>query len=120
MRGDLLQRAFPLSPRRCLIFSAAGGYGKDASGTKKVSHGALARSTMSIPASRAFQKGDRIMATDTRRTAKARAANAMKRPEPGNDALFRLLVESVSDYAIISLDAKGIVTTWNTGAERVA
>jgi len=32
---------------------------------------------------------------------------------------FRLLVESVVDYAIFMLDAKGIVTTWNLGAERI-
>jgi PAS domain S-box-containing protein len=43
----------------------------------------------------------------------------MNPPEPGDDALFRLLVESVRDYAIITLDPKGLVTTWNTGAERI-
>jgi len=32
---------------------------------------------------------------------------------------FRLLVESVVDYAIFMLDPKGIVTTWNLGAERI-
>ena len=32
---------------------------------------------------------------------------------------FRLLVESVSDYAIFVLDPKGFVTTWNTGAQRI-
>ena len=32
---------------------------------------------------------------------------------------FRLLVESVSDYAIFMLDPKGIVTNWNIGAERI-
>jgi PAS domain S-box-containing protein len=30
-----------------------------------------------------------------------------------------LLVDSVRDYAILLLDAEGIVTTWNTGAERL-
>ena len=59
------------------------------------------------------------MATETSRATKARAAKAMHRPAPGNDALFRSLVESISDYAIITLDAKGTVTTWNTGAERI-
>jgi PAS domain S-box-containing protein len=43
----------------------------------------------------------------------------MNHPESEDDALFRMLVESVSDYAIIILDPKGLVTTWNTGAERV-
>jgi PAS domain S-box-containing protein len=59
------------------------------------------------------------MATETSRATKARAAKAMHRPAPGNDALFRSLVESINDYAIITLDAKGMVTTWNTGAERI-
>jgi len=31
---------------------------------------------------------------------------------------FRLLVESVRDYAIFMLDPDGVVLTWNTGAER--
>src|ERR1700729_3159405 len=31
---------------------------------------------------------------------------------------FRLLVESVRDYAIFMLDPDGIVLTWNAGAER--
>jgi PAS domain S-box-containing protein len=31
---------------------------------------------------------------------------------------FRLLVDSVRDYAIFMLDPDGIVLTWNTGAER--
>lgn len=32
---------------------------------------------------------------------------------------FRLLVESVVDYAIFMLDPNGIVQSWNTGAERL-
>ncbi len=32
---------------------------------------------------------------------------------------FRLLVESVRDYAIFLLDPNGIVSTWNIGAERI-
>jgi PAS domain S-box-containing protein len=32
---------------------------------------------------------------------------------------FRLLVESVKDYAIFILDPKGHVATWNAGAERI-
>jgi len=32
---------------------------------------------------------------------------------------FRLLVESVKDYAIFMLDPTGHVTTWNRGAERI-
>jgi len=32
---------------------------------------------------------------------------------------FRLLIESVRDYAIFMLDKEGRVVTWNTGAERI-
>jgi PAS domain S-box-containing protein len=34
------------------------------------------------------------------------------------DQRFRLLVESVTDYAIYMLDSKGNVTSWNPGAQR--
>ncbi|MBV9602185.1 MAG: PAS domain S-box protein [Chloroflexi bacterium] len=33
--------------------------------------------------------------------------------------LFRLLVQSVSDYAIFRLSPQGIIQTWNVGAERL-
>jgi PAS domain S-box-containing protein len=36
-----------------------------------------------------------------------------------DDRLFRLLVESVRDYAIFMLDPRGNVTTWNVGAHRI-
>jgi PAS domain S-box-containing protein len=32
---------------------------------------------------------------------------------------LKLLIQAVTDYAIYMLDAKGIVTSWNTGAERL-
>src|ERR1700760_4545243 len=32
---------------------------------------------------------------------------------------FRLLVEGVADYAIYMIDPSGIVTSWNTGAQRI-
>jgi PAS domain S-box-containing protein len=35
------------------------------------------------------------------------------------DAQFRLLVESVSDYAIYLIDREGRVASWNAGAERI-
>ena len=35
------------------------------------------------------------------------------------DVSFRLLVDSVRDYAIFMLDATGNVVTWNLGAERI-
>jgi PAS domain S-box-containing protein len=35
------------------------------------------------------------------------------------DSRFRLLVDSITDYAIYMLDANGVVTTWNKGAEHI-
>jgi PAS domain S-box-containing protein len=40
------------------------------------------------------------------------------KPQDSSD-LYRRLVESVSDYAIFALDAKGYVTSWNPGAQRI-
>lgn len=37
----------------------------------------------------------------------------------GWDDHFRLLVESVQDYAIFMLDLEGRVVTWNAGAQRI-
>lgn len=36
-----------------------------------------------------------------------------------SEEIFRLLVESVQDYAIFLLDPKGHVMTWNTGAQHI-
>jgi PAS domain S-box-containing protein len=35
------------------------------------------------------------------------------------DAVYRRLVNSITDFAIYSLDANGLVTSWNTGAQRL-
>ncbi|MBN9017943.1 MAG: PAS domain S-box protein [Rhizobiales bacterium] len=48
-------------------------------------------------------------------TERRQSADALERSEKE----FRLLVESVTDYAIYRLDAAGRVATWNAGAERI-
>src|SRR5690349_12801118 len=35
-----------------------------------------------------------------------------------NEERFRLLVDSIEDYAIIILDPQGVVSSWNAGAQR--
>ena len=37
----------------------------------------------------------------------------------GTDDSFRLLVDSVKDYAIVMLDPEGHIVSWNPGAERI-
>jgi two-component system, chemotaxis family, CheB/CheR fusion protein len=44
---------------------------------------------------------------------------ALKASLQESEARFRLLVESLRDYAIIMLDPEGHVTNWNHGAERI-
>jgi PAS domain S-box-containing protein len=50
-------------------------------------------------------------------------APAPNPPAPGgprqDEELYRLLVESVKDYAIFMLDPSGHIATWNEGAERI-
>jgi PAS domain S-box-containing protein len=36
-----------------------------------------------------------------------------------NTEAFRILVNSVTDYAVFLLDRNGMITTWNVGAERI-
>ena len=48
-------------------------------------------------------------------TEKRKAEAAIKRSEEQ----FRLLVQSVTDYAIYMLDASGHITSWNQGAQRI-
>jgi PAS domain S-box-containing protein len=36
-----------------------------------------------------------------------------------SEETFRMLVESVEDYAIFMLDPEGVVTSWNAGAQRI-
>ena len=36
-----------------------------------------------------------------------------------NEKHFRFIVETIADYALIMLDARGFVATWNVGAERM-
>jgi PAS domain-containing protein len=55
----------------------------------------------------------------------ARMAEQMLERAGGEEALrqseerFRLMVESVHDYAIFMLDSRGLVVSWNQGAERI-
>jgi PAS domain S-box-containing protein len=49
---------------------------------------------------------------------KVRSAHEQTRLEQ-TEQIFRLLVESVKDYAIFLLDTEGRIASWNEGAERI-
>jgi PAS domain S-box-containing protein len=51
-------------------------------------------------------------------TTEPNATQELPAPKMDNAALYRLLVESVRDYAIFALDATGHIVTWNSGAQR--
>ena len=48
-----------------------------------------------------------------------RPDNASIAPSLDGDRRLRLLIDGVKDFAIFMLDPKGIVATWNAGAERL-
>jgi PAS domain S-box-containing protein len=48
-------------------------------------------------------------------TERERAQQALR----ASEERLRLIVESVRDYAIFMLDTKGVITSWNPGAERI-
>ncbi len=59
---------------------------------------------------------DEMCGADSAHPAVAKKPNAQLRDSELN---FRLLVQSVTDYAVYMLDSDGTVATWNAGAERI-
>jgi PAS domain S-box-containing protein len=39
-------------------------------------------------------------------------------PAASSDAVYRRLVQSITDYALYMLDVNGVITTWNAGAQK--
>jgi PAS domain S-box-containing protein len=72
---------------------------------------------------RSPQNGPSWRATDSPVQAQRSAASfALARTtgvnSPESEGLYRLLVQSVQDYAIFALDPDGVILSWNAGAER--
>ncbi len=59
--------------------------------------------------------GDTTLSIDEPRAEEAARGEKLRDSERN----FRLLVQSVTDYAIYMLDPEGTVATWNAGAERI-
>jgi PAS domain S-box-containing protein len=60
---------------------------------------------------------DRLVAEDARLESEARLREIVASSH--SEVQFRLLVKSVTDYAIYMLDPDGVVSSWNLGAERI-
>ena len=60
---------------------------------------------------------DRLVAENARLESEARLQEIVATNR--SEVQFRLLVRSVTDYAIFMLDRDGIVSSWNLGAERI-
>ena len=67
--------------------------------------------------SNVYKEGDRDVIQCNIRdiTERKRAADAVRIAEDR----FRIMVESVKDFAIFSTDPEGLINSWNTGAERM-
>jgi PAS domain S-box-containing protein len=93
-----------------------------------------AQAAVAIDNSRLYQASQRELAARTKAEAELQkinemleqraalrsrelAANAVKLEE--TEQHFRLLVDAVVDYAIFMLDPKGMVISWNPGAQRI-
>jgi PAS domain S-box-containing protein len=62
------------------------------------------------------------LTTAVRKLAGGRAADPYSSPDEmlrQNSEIYRLLVESVKDYAIFVIDPTGHIASWNLGAERI-
>jgi len=68
-------------------------------------------------AENALQKSfDELEVRIDERTSELRRSNTLLRE---SEERFRLMVDGVPDYAIVMLDAKGMVVSWNPGANRI-
>jgi PAS domain S-box-containing protein len=73
----------------------------------------IAPSLLSVPSLH------KALALDAELSSEKRAKHQVEGRLRESQDRFRLLVESIKDYAIVLLDPKGIITSWNPGAERI-
>ncbi|HET9529494.1 MAG TPA: PAS domain S-box protein [Blastocatellia bacterium] len=60
-----------------------------------------------------------VLFSEKMRRAKDLSGATIEMPLRGSEEHLRLLIESISDYAIFSTDLEGFITRWNPGAEKI-
>jgi PAS domain S-box-containing protein len=112
-----LELATPITPGfEALVFKARRGIEDIYELTYIRKDGSRFPAIVSVTALRDEQNaviGYLLIGTDN--TARKQAEEQLRWSEDS----FRLMVESVTDYAIVGLDPAGRVLSWNTGAERI-
>jgi len=112
-----LELATPISPGfEALVFKASRGMEDIYELTYIRKDGTRFPAIVSVTALRDEQGaiiGYLLIGTDN--TARKQAEETLRRTEES----FRLMVESVTDYAIVLLDTDGRIASWNIGAQRI-
>jgi len=112
-----LELATPITPGfEALVFKAARGIEDIYELTYIRKDGSRFPALVSVTALREAQEaiiGYLLIGTDN--TERKRIEEQLRWTEES----FRLMVESVTDYAIVMLDPEGLVVSWNSGAQRI-
>ena len=112
-----LERGTPITPGfEALVFKASRGIEDIYELTYIRKDGSRFPAVVSVTALRDAQDaiiGYLLIGTDN--TARQQVEEKLRWTEEG----FRLMVESVTDAAIVMLDSEGRVVSWNTGAQRI-
>ena len=112
-----LELATPITPGfEALVFKAARGIEDIYELTYIRKDGSRFPAIVSVTALREAQEaiiGYLLIGTDN--TERKRIEEQLRWTEES----FRLMVESVTDYAIVMLDPEGLVVSWNSGAQRI-
>jgi PAS domain S-box-containing protein len=94
---------------------------------ERVAVGIAAQAAIAIDNARLYRKMERAVARAAEVEATLRSSNQGLQERSAEESRllhaaneqFRQLVEAVTDYAIYMLDPKGLVTSWNPGAQRI-
>jgi PAS domain S-box-containing protein len=119
---DLLQTVFPKPLAAIEMEMLDKGFWDGELIHRRRDGSALTVSSRWVPRRDAQGEAGGILECNRDITAKRAAEESLERDEERNrinEIRFRLLIDAVKDYAIISFDPNGLVTSWNHGAERL-